>query len=350
MKKIRVLVLMGGKTPEYEVSLVSGREVVRNLNEKKYEVLPVVISKDGQKWELKTKNSFLLDSPVEISRTDRYLLNKEKKTTLSQESLQANSISQKADVVFIAMHGPYGEDGTVQGMLDLLGIPYTGSGVLASALGMDKPMFRKVINAEGLPTPKWVVLNKGENLNKIWQKLRLPVVVKPSAQGSSVGVTIVRKMEDLSDALNKAFNFGPQIIIDEYLPGTEVTCGVLGNEKPVALPVVEIIPKKEFFDYEAKYQPGMSEEIAPARISRKLTKKVQDLAIKVYKAIGCRGFGRVDMIIFKGKPYVLEINTIPGLTPNSLLPKAAKAAGISFSDMLDKIIGFALERNEEIFS
>jgi len=343
MKKIRVMVLMGGKTPEYEVSLVSGGEVVKNLDEKKYEVLPVVISKDGRRWELKTKSSFLKDYLAKISRSNNGFLKERKTKSKVKENLQLDLIAQKADVVFIAMHGPYGEDGTVQGMLELAGVPYTGSGVLASALGMDKPMFRKLMKEEKIPTPDWIVLDFKDRFEKIFEKLDLPVVVKPSAQGSSVGVSIVRKKKDLPAALKKAFSFGPQIIVDEYLPGVEVTCGVLGNKSPFALPVVEIIPKKEFFDYEAKYQPGMSEEIVPARISKELTKKVQETAIRVYKAVGCRGFGRVDMIISKGKPHVLEINTIPGLTPNSLLPKEAAAAGISYAKLLDMVINFALE-------
>ncbi len=298
---------MGGKSPEHEVSVATGKEVVKNFDKNKYEVIPLVIPRNG-----KLPFSLL--------------------------------ITKKPDVVFIAMHGPFGEDGTIQGMLELAGIPYTGAGVLASALGMDKPMFRKVVRAEGIPTPNYLVLKKGDSSQKILKVLGLPVVVKPSSQGSSVGVSIVRQKKDLDKALKKAFSFGPRVIIDEYLWGTEVTCGVLGNENPIALPVVEIIPKREFFDYQAKYNEGMSEEIVPARISKKLTKQVQNLAIRVYKAIDCRGFGRVDMIISKGKPYVLEINTIPGLTPVSLFPKEAAAAGISYPALLDRLIELALER------
>lgn len=306
MTKLRVVVLMGGKTPEHEVSLATGREVVRRLDKNKYEIFPLVIPRDGR--------------------------------------LPFDLIKKKPDVVFIAMHGPFGEDGTVQGMLELAGIPYTGAGVLGSALGMDKPMFRKVARQAGIPTPEYLVLNQRESKNKIWRKFKLPVVVKPSAQGSSVGVTIVRRKKDLNKALKKAFSFGPRVIVDEYFSGLEVTCGVLGNEKPIALPVVEIVPKKEFFDYEAKYDAAKCDEIVPARISKNLTKQVQDLAIRVFKAIDCRGFGRVDMIISKGKPHVLEINTIPGLTPVSLFPKEAAAAGISYSELLDRLIELALEK------
>ncbi|MFZ5366442.1 MAG: D-alanine--D-alanine ligase family protein [Patescibacteria group bacterium] len=345
MKKIKVVVLMGGRSPKHEVSLVTGREVVRNLDKKKYEILPVLISRDGERWQLKDQREILLHSPSRVEKTDHKRRIRGGKALLPQGRNLPLKFGKKPDVVFIAMHGPYGEDGTVQGMLELAGLPYTGAGVLASALGMDKPMFRRVIEERGIPTPEYLVFEKGENSSIIWKKFKTPLVVKPSSQGSSVGVSIVRRKEELDEALKKAFNFGPRVIIEEYLSGTEVTCGVLGNENPQALPVVEIVPKKEFFDYEAKYDETKCDEIVPARISRKLTKKVQDLAIRVFKAIDCRGFGRVDMIISQGKPFVLEINTIPGLTPVSLFPKEASAAGISYSELLDRIISLALENH-----
>jgi len=338
MRKVRVIVLMGGKTPEHEVSLVSGREVVRHLDKKKFEVLPVVIAKDGQKWQLKTQEQILLYSPGWSEN------NHKKELVSGGESLQLESVSRKADVVFIAMHGPFGEDGTIQGMLELTGIPYTGAGVLASALGMDKPMFRKIMEREKILVPKYLVLEKKDDPTIIWKKFRLPVVVKPSAQGSSVGVSIVHRKNQFKKAINLAFNYGPKIIVEEYLKGIEMTCGVVGNDNPQALPLVEIVPKKEFFDYEAKYINGKCDEIVPARIFKKLTEKVQAIAVKVYQAIGCRGFGRVDIIVCCGKPYVLEINTIPGLTPNSLLPKEAAAAGISYAKLIERIIELALEK------
>lgn len=338
MRKVRVIVLMGGKTPEHEVSLVSGREVVRHLNKKRYEVLPVVIARDGQKWQLKSSEQVLLYSPGWSEK------NHKKELVSGGESLQLESVSQKADVVFIAMHGPYGEDGTVQGLLELVGIPYTGAGVLASALGMDKIMFRKMMKAEGIPMAKALIFTQKDNPKVILEEFKFPFVIKPSSQGSSVGVTIIKNDKQLKDGLKLAFGYGPKIIVEEYLSGIEVTCGIIGNNNPQALPLVEIVPKKEFFDYEAKYINGKCDEIVPARISKKLKKKVQAIAVNVYQAIGCRGFGRIDMIISKGKPYVLEINTIPGLTPNSLLPKEAVAAGISYPKLLDKLIELALEK------
>ncbi|OGJ06535.1 hypothetical protein A2192_01305 [Candidatus Nomurabacteria bacterium RIFOXYA1_FULL_35_17] len=291
-KKLKVAVLMGGNSSEYDISLISGKEVLRNLSDK-YIGVPIVVAKDGNEW-----------------------LN--------------NLLREKPDICFIAMHGLFGEDGKIQGMLDILKIKYTGSGVLASAVGMDKILFRKIMQAEGIVVPKLTS--------------KFPCFVKPHNQGSSVGASIVRSKKDLKKAIKLVKKYSRQVIIEEYLKGTEVTCAVLGNEKPIALPVIEIIPLKgEFFDYVSKYTESGSKEIVPARISQALTREVQDLAIRVYKAVGCRGFGRVDFILKDNKyPIVLEINTIPGLTPMSLVPKAAKTYGLSYSELLDKIIKYSI--------
>lgn len=344
MGKKRIIVLMGGKTPEHEVSLASGSQVVQYLDRSRFEILPVVISKDGRRWSLKTREEVLLYSSNLLKESGSKSSLSGKKTVKTGAILFPEMIPQRADLVFITMHGPFGEDGTIQGLLELTGIPYTGSGVLASALKMDKPMFRKIMKAEGIKSPKYLVFTKGGDQNCIWRKLKPPVIVKPSSQGSSLGVSLVCQKKQLGSALIKAFSFGQRVIIEEYLKGVEITCGVLGNKDPRALPPVEIIPKNEFFDYGSKYNPGMSEEICPARISPLMTKKVQDLAVKVFKSIGARGFGRVDMILVGGQLYVLEINTIPGLTSNSLLPKEAQAAGLSFSQLLEKIVDLALEK------
>lgn len=344
-KRIKVVVLMGGKSSEHEVSILSGTNVVSSLNSKKYEVLPVVISKKGNMWKLTTKESLLgLKNILSFRGTSKDMVLSRK-----MELQGINSVSQKgADVFFIAMHGPYGEDGTIQGMLELTGIPYTGSGVLASAIGMDKVAFRKIMTAEKISIPKYMVLKKGDSLKKVYKILgKLPYFVKPSKQGSSVGASIVKNKKELPKAVKLALRFDNEVLIDEYLKGLEVTCAVIGNEKPVALPVIEIKPLKgEFFDYVSKYTESGSEEIVPARISKALTKKIQLLAIQVYKAIGARDFARVDFILENNKkPVVLEINTIPGLTPMSLLPKAAKAAGMSYPELIDRIIKYARQKN-----
>lgn len=347
MAKVRVVVLMGGKSPEHEVSLITGREVVSHLDKRKYEVLPVVVSRDGESWRLKSPQQILLHSPARVGKDDYKKEIKSKKAlSPGNRGLPLDLKKKGADVVFIAMHGPFGEDGTVQGMLELTGVPYTGAKVLASSLGMNKVMFKKIMEQENIPIPRHLVFKKTDKKSKILRKFTFPLVVKPSNQGSSVGVSIVQQKSKLKEALKTAFDYSPKIIAEEYLSGKEVSCGVLGNEKPTALPVIEILPKKEFFDYEAKYDETKCKEIVPARISKKLTKQVQDLAIRVFQAIDCQGFGRVDMIICRNKPYVLEINTIPGLTPTSLFPKEANAAGISYRQLLNQIIGFALENQE----
>lgn len=343
MKKTRVAVLMGGKTPEHEISLISGREVVRNLPSN-YEVIPVVISRNGKKWSLPDKQSLLqISDPLELLGTKKDIVLKG-----SVEIVDGiEDFKSKIDVCFIAMHGPFGEDGTIQGMLELAGVPYTGPGVLASALGMDKIIFRKVLAGLKFPIPKYFVINRDEPLTKKFKKLgKPPYFVKPHNQGSSVGNSVVRKKKYLQKALNLAFKYSQKALVDEYVEGKEVVCGVLGNEDPKALPLVEIVPLKgDFFDYASKYTQNGAEEIVPARISQELTKKVQQMAIDIYKSIGCQGFSRVDFILEGGKrPLVLEINTIPGLTPMSLFPKAAKAAGITYSRLLDKIIKYALKK------
>lgn len=312
-QKLQVAVLMGGKSPEHEISLISGAEVVKNLDRSKYEVLPITLSRDGKSFKLENR-----------------------KYSLSQLS------TVNCQLFFIVMHGPFGEDGTIQGFLELFNVPYTGSGVLASALGMDKIYSRLLFTQAGLNVPNYVVIKEGKNPTRVWTKLKPPVFAKPRFQGSSVGTSIVKAKKGLKKALKLVYSYDNWAIVEKYLEGIEVTCSILGNEQPKALPLVEIVPKKDYFDYEAKYDPNLTEEIVPARINHALTKKAQNAALTAYQTLGCRGFGRVDMIIKNGKVYVLEVNTIPGLTPVSLFPKAAKAAGVSYPQLLDKIIHFAL--------
>ncbi|MEK7111987.1 MAG: D-alanine--D-alanine ligase [Patescibacteria group bacterium] len=307
MAKIKVAVLMGGKSPEYEISLISGREVVKQLDKNKYDVFPILIAKSG-------------------TGTEKVL-------------------KLEVDVAFIAMHGPFGEDGVVQGMLELASLKYTGSGVLASAIGMDKIMFRKVLSSQKIPIPKYVVLRKGGPRGIVKKILGAPpYFVKPSNQGSSVGASIVKGEKEMGKALKLAFRFSDTVLVDEYLKGLELTCALLGNENPLALPVIEIHPKKgEFFDYDSKYTESGADEIVPARIGKKITKRIQEIAKEVHNLIGVRGFSRVDFILKDNlTPYVLEINTIPGLTPMSLLPRAAKEAGYSYPALLEAIIKYAL--------
>ena len=222
-----------------------------------------------------------------------------------------------------------------------MGIRYGGSRVLASALGINKILSRQIFEKAKIKVPGYLAFKKYDNPTIIWHKFKIPIVVKPFDQGSSIGVTKVTKKQDLQAALKKAFSYSKNVIIEDYIDGIEITCAILGNDKPQALPLIEIVPKKDFFDYEAKYNESMCDEICPARISQDQTNKAQKIAIKAYSSLGCRGFGRVDMIIKRNDVYTLEVNTIPGLTQVSLFPKAASAAGISYSRLLNKIIRFA---------
>jgi D-alanine-D-alanine ligase len=253
----------------------------------------------------------------------------------------ANSLKKKKiDVVFPALHGTYGEDGTIQGMLELFKIPYVFSGVLASALAMDKDMAKKIFKKEKIPVPKHFIFTKNNHISL--KKVKFPCVVKPILQGSSVGVTIVTAPSLLKKALKKALEFGPKAMIEDFIEGREVTAAVLGNSNPKTLPLIEIKPKiSHFFDYKAKYEIGGSEEICPAKINSVLTKKIQELAIKAHKALGCRGVSRTDLILHGSQPFVLEINTIPGMTKTSLVPQAAAEAGIDFPELLDRLIELA---------
>lgn len=316
------MVVMGGMSEEREVSLATGRQVVENLDKEQYEVLPVVISQDGKKWEIK--------SMEEIKALGFIGREVKESKLMTRKGHELTIPNKEMDVVFIALHGRYGEDGRLQGLLDWLGIRYTGSGVLASSIGMDKLVFRQLMEINGVPVAKIVD--------------RAPCVVKPVGEGSSVGVSLVKKDNELEKAVSVARRYGDRVLIEEYIKGVEVSCGVLGNNGPVALPVIEIVPKNNFFDYEAKYTKGMSQEICPARIDNELAARVQELAIKVFRIVGCKGYARVDMIIRGEEILVLEINTLPGLTVNSLLPKEAKVAGMDYSKLLDKIIKLALEK------
>ncbi len=258
---------------------------------------------------------------------------------------------ENPDVCFVALHGRFGEDGTVQGLLEILGYPYTGSGVLASALGIDKIASKKIFKADGIPTPDFAAANRSEFAadpvgveERIMREVGLPAAVKPSREGSTIGMTIVKEASKLRGALECAFRFDENALAEEFIEGVEVTVGILGNDDPRALPTLEIATKTGFYDYRTKYTKGLSEHIIPARIPEEQRALAQELAIKAHRALGCRGFSRVDLIVDKrGDPYVLEVNTIPGMTELSLFPDAARAAGIEFDELVERIVEMALE-------
>jgi D-alanine-D-alanine ligase len=248
-----------------------------------------------------------------------------------------------ADVVFLALHGGQGEDGTVQALLDLTGVPYTGSGILGSALAMDKDLSKKLFQAAGVPTPKWLMAPA--TVDQVRKAIGFPVIVKPSKQGSTVGLSIVKKPGELAVAVTEAFKYDDEVMIEEFIPGRELTVGVLGDE---ALPVGEIKPKHEIYDYECKYTKGMAEEEFPAKLSPAETAEVQRLALAAFRALKLRGYARID---FRMNPdgvfYCLEANTLPGMTELSLIPQAAAASGIPFPELCERIVEIALAAGKE---
>ena len=321
MSSIRVGVLRGGPSLEHEVSLKTGESVLRNLPEY-YSAKDIFISKEG-KWHLDGK-------PANHERIFRHI-----------------------DVVFNALHGEYGEDGKVQQLLETYGVPYTGSGVLASALGMNKILSRQAFKSAGLKTPSGfeIILENGlaETAKKIFRNMPPPWVIKYPSGGSSVGVSIAHNFEDLADALEKVSAFSSKILIEEYIKGREATCGVIDefrNQKHYALPIVEIIPPAEsgFFSYDAKYG-GQTRELCPANFDMAIKKEIENLAIMAHNSIGARHYSRSDFIVSKKGIYILEINTLPGLTAESLLPKALNAVGSSHKELLEHLINLALARN-----
>ncbi len=245
---------------------------------------------------------------------------------------------RRPDAAVICLHGPGGEDGTLQGALEWMGIPYTGSGVLASALAMDKARSKEIFRARGISTPAWCLLNSPAE--RLPASLKPPLVVKPNRQGSTVGISIVRSRSELGKALAEARRHDAQVLVEKFVPGQELTVGVLGG---YALPVIEIIPKTAFYDFEAKYSPGMSEHIIPARISRRQQSLAQRWALAAHRALGCAGATRTDFILTpQGRLEVLELNTIPGMTATSLLPEAARHAGLSFENLVQWLVADAL--------
>jgi D-alanine-D-alanine ligase len=309
MTKLRLALIAGGKSAEREVSINSGEQVYQSLDKSRYDI---------RRYDPRDDLERLVRDAPEL------------------------------DVALVIMHGRGGEDGTLQGMLDLLELPYQGSGVLGSALGMNKELSKILYQQAGLSVSRALFLTRGEalNLREVEAQLGLPVVIKPVNEGSSIGITKAGTLEELERGLKDAFRYDHRVLVEEFLEGVEVTGGVLGNAELTALPLVEIIPAEQyaFFDYEAKYKPGASKEICPARVDAATTKRAQEIALAAHRALHCRGYSRTDMIIRDGDIYVLETNTIPGMTATSLFPQAAKAAGLEFPQLLDRLIELALEK------
>ena len=354
MKKIRVGVLTGGASAERDISLATGAQIKRELPADKYEVvlldpLAFMVRNRSLTDQQRAQAQELLSGGGHVASGRPLPIGLEKEIESASRALVpatrviADS-SEPLDVVLIALHGTWGEDGRIQGLLDTLGIPYTGSGVLASALAMDKVMAKTVLNASGLDVPRGAVVTSAAGADlEAARAVGLPAFVKPVAGGSSVGAAIVRKPEDLAPAIDEALRYDDRAMVEEYLKGTELTVAVIGNDVLGALPVIEIVTQREFFDYQAKYDAGASEEIVPARVPDDVAKRAQELAIHAHRALGCRHMSRTDFVWVGDRMVALEVNTIPGMTANSLLPKAAKAAGIGFGDLLTRLIEWALE-------
>lgn len=312
MKKLTIALLSGGISSERKVSLYGGNQVYEALDKEKYIVI-------------------------------RY----DPKTDLNRLIADASKI----DVALIILHGPFGEDGSIQGLLDLLDIPYQGSGVLGSALAMNKLVSKKLYEQSNIPVPSYIAIRRGDKINpeECVDRLGIPLIIKPVSGGSSIGMSIVKSIDLLKNAVDTAFAFDDTILIERYIKGIELTGAVIGNDKLEVFPIVEIIPDKEhdFFDYHAKYTAGITREICPARIDDNLAEKAKTYAKTAHKALSCKGYSRTDMILDNKDIYVLETNTIPGMTEISLFPLAAKTAGISFDRLLDRLIELGIERSQK---
>ncbi len=350
-KKIRVGILFGGKSAEHEVSLQSAKNVVDAIDKDKYEVSLIGIDKTGR-WLLPNKSQFLLNE----SDPKLIKLNKENEESVALipqsggelTNLTNDNVHTSIDVVFPILHGPFGEDGTIQGLLKLSGVPFVGAGVLGSAVGMDKDVMKRLLRDAGIPIGDFLVFKDGENIDfdEIVNKLGLPFFVKPANLGSSVGVNKVKDKQTFDVAIAEAFEYDTKILIEEFIDGRELECAVLGNQEPQASGIGEVIPTQEFYSYSAKYidQNGAVLEI-PAKIPEEVSEKVRELAIKTFKVLSCEGLGRVDVFLKKdGTVLVNEINTIPGFTKISMYPQLWAVAGVSYPELITRLIELAIER------
>lgn len=307
-KKLRIGVLFGGKSAEHEVSIMSAKNIINALDKDKYEITKILIPKTGK---------------FNFSNLHKY------------------------DVIFPVMHGPFGEDGSMQGLLKLAGVPFVGPSVLGSAVGMDKDVMKRLFRDAGIPIGKFITLRTNDkiNFNQIKKELGLPLFIKPANMGSSVGVSKAKNEAEFKNSIKKAFEFDNKIIVEEFINGREIECAVLGNEYPMASVPGEIITNQDFYSYGAKYIDNGSVSEIPAKIDKKTAKKIQELTIKVFQTLNCEGLGRVDFFLTKsGKIYANEINTIPGFTNISMYPKLWEASGLPQTKLLDRLIELAIER------
>ena len=331
--RLRVAVLAGGRSSEHEISLASARSVIEALDPDRYETTTIQVDRHGR-WEL-ADEKLRLPSAIEEPTVETL--------PVVADSPPAAVLGQ-VDVALPILHGPFGEDGTVQGLLELAGIPYIGAGVAASALCMDKDLFKAVLRDRGIPVALNVTLRNGDPPE---HSFPYPVFVKPARLGSSVGISKVHDEEELEAAVALARRHDDKVLIEEFVPGTEVECGVLGNRDPVASVVGEIVAHAEWYDYSAKYDEGGMDLVIPARISAETIERVRSLAVESFVATECEGMARIDLFVRPdGEVVVNEINTIPGFTATSVYAKLFEASGIPYAEVLDRLIELALERHE----
>lgn len=353
VKKIRVGVIFGGQSAEHEVSLQSAKNVIASLDREKYEPVLIGIDKDG-KWHLQDESSFLLHS----SDPSLIALHKSSENVSlipwkSAANIQGATRKLGIDVIFPVLHGPYGEDGTIQGLLKLAHLPFVGAGVLGSAVGMDKDVMKRLLKGADLPVGKFLVFRDYEresiSYEGIKKALGVPFFVKPANLGSSVGVSKVHAEDEYMAALDAAFSYDTKILIEEFIEGREIECAVLGNENPEASVAGEIIPTHEFYSYDAKYIDEKGAKLViPVTLPDEILREVQSLAKKTFEVLCCEGMARVDFFLTKdAKLFVNEINTIPGFTKISMYPKLWEASGVTYTELIDRLLSLALTRFEK---
>ncbi len=332
MSKLRVAVVMGGRSSEHEISLASARSVLAALDPARYEAVTVEIGRDGR-WELGA------GSLAELERDGRSVAE-----TLPVPASHIPATLAEVDVVFPVLHGPFGEDGTVQGMLELADVPYVGAGVTASALCMDKDLFKSVLRDKGIPVTNSVTLRSPEGFEN---PFAFPVFVKPARLGSSVGISKARGEDELRAAIELAFRHDEKVLVEEFVSGVEVECSVLGNENPIASIPGEIVANSDWYDYSSKYDEGGMDLIIPPRVPQEAIERVQELSVLAFQATECEGMARVDCFVREdGEVLINELNTIPGFTATSVFAKLFDASGVPYEELLDRLVRLALERHE----
>jgi D-alanine-D-alanine ligase len=351
-RKLRVGVLFGGRSGEHEVSLASAASIIRGLDPQKYEAVPIGITKEGH-WLIGAGAQKMLP---EVLRTGQRVLMSADPTESALMPLDGSPQGQKLDVVFPVIHGTFGEDGTMQGLLELAGLPFVGAGVLGSAIGMDKDVAKKLMQVAGIPVVPWIAVQRAdwerqpkEIRRAIEKKFKYPVFVKPATLGSSVGMTKVHSRAELGPALDLAAEFAMKIMVERAVSAREIEVSVLGNHDPRASIPGEIVPHREFYDYAAKYLEEGTKLLIPAKLKKSEVKKVQSMAVTAFRALELSGMARVDFFIEKrgGKVFLNEVNTIPGFTSISMYPKLWEANGIPFRELVSKLIDLAMEQHRE---